>query len=132
MEDADQPVHMTIMNPNPQSSSPTGPRGEVPWSQAVTPTITAPRDASTEEIAVASQYLLAHAIGDQRTKDLLMRSAGPTELLAGLTVLTCLLTDELTGNNQLGAIAAFTRARDAALAEHRDEIGLNGSSGSAA
>ncbi len=118
------PVHMTGMNPEPQFSSPTGPRGQVPWSHAVTPILTAPRDASTDEIAVASQYLLAHARGDQHTKDVLIRTAGATELLAGLTVLTCLITDDLTGGDQQGVIDAFTRARNASIAEHRDDIGI--------
>lgn len=124
MEDIAGPAHIAGMNPNPQFSSPTGPRGHVPWSQALTPLLTAPTDASTDEIAVASQYLLAHAHGDQHTKDVLIRTAGLMELLAGLTVLTCLITDELTGGNQQGVIDAFTRARDASIAEHREDLGI--------
>ena len=114
------------MNPVPRFSSPTGPRGQVPWTHAVTPPVFAPKDASTDEIAVASQYLLAHANGDHHTKDVLMRTAGPMELVAGLTVLACLITDELTGGDQQGVLSAFTRARDASIAEHREDIGIIG------
>ena len=115
---------MWDMNPDPQSPSPTGPRGQVPWTQAVTPILSAPTGATTDEIALASQYLLAHATGDQATKDVLIRTAGPTELLAGLTVLACLITDRLTGGDQQGVIAEFTRAREASIAEHREDIGI--------
>lgn len=126
VEDSAGTAHIGSMNPTPQFSSPTGPRGQVPWTQAVTPTVSAPKDASTDEIAVASQYLLAHANGDQHTKDVLMRTAGPMELVAGLTVLACLITDELTGGDQQGVLSAFTRARDASIAEHREDIGIIG------
>ena len=65
---------MSDMNPDSQAPSPTGPRGQVPWTDAVTPIPIAPADATTDEIALASQYLLAHATGDQVTKNVLIRT----------------------------------------------------------
>lgn len=110
---------------NPQFSSPIdSPRGAVPWTQALIPVLTAPEGASTDELAVASQYLLAHVQGDAVTKNVLMRTAGPTELTAGLTVLTCLLIDHLTQFQPGAVLAIATQMRDNSVDLHRQDLGL--------
>ena len=52
------------------------------------------------------------------------RTAGPTELIAGLTVLTCLLIDHLTGFPPGAVLAIATQMRDDSVDLHRQDLGL--------
>ena len=68
--------------------------------------------------------------GDAATKDVLMRTAGPTELTAGLTVLTCLLIDHLTQFQPGAVLAIATQMRDNSVDMHREDSAFRSDSAS--
>ena len=78
----------------------------------------------TESLAAAAAYLRAFGAGDTATADRLLTTCTPAELIAGLTVLACVLADLLGGGTDTGTTAVLHRAWQHSTRLHRAAIGL--------
>lgn len=77
-----------------------------------------------ETLALAAAFLRAFGTGDTRTADQLLTTCDPTELVAGLTVLACVLADDLGVHDDHGTAAVLERTWRRCTAHHRAELGL--------
>jgi hypothetical protein len=77
-----------------------------------------------ETLALAAAYLRAFGTGDVATADRLLATCNPMELIAGLTVLACVLADDLGVRDGSGTTAVLERTWRRCAAHHRDAIGL--------
>lgn len=78
----------------------------------------------TESLAAAAAYLRAFAAADTATADRLLTTCTPAELIAGLTVLGCVLADLLGGGTDPGTTAVLHRIWQHTTRLHRTAIGL--------
>ncbi len=78
-----------------------------------------------EILALVAAYLRAFGTGDAATADGLLGSCEPTELIAGLTVLACVLSDDLGAQNGIGTGVVLERTWRRCAAHHRVTIGLS-------
>jgi hypothetical protein len=77
-----------------------------------------------ETLALAAAYLHAFGTGDTATADRLLANCEPTELIAGLTVLACVLADDIGSLDGAGTTTVLERAWRRCAAHHRAAIGL--------
>jgi hypothetical protein len=80
--------------------------------------------AGPETLAAAAAYLRAFGAGDAATAGRMLACCTPEELVAGLTVLACVLADERGANAGTGTAAVLERTWRHAVAIHRTAIGL--------
>ena len=114
--------------------TPTRPRRRRrPPPTAVHPTLPPPKPVgaaelsatySTESLAAAAAYLRAFAAADTATADRLLTTCTPAELIAGLTVLGCVLADLLGGGTDPATTAVLHRVWQHTTRLHRTAIGL--------
>jgi|GEM_PF-5553033 len=78
-----------------------------------------------ETLALASAFLRAFGTGDTATADRLLTTSDATELAAGLTVLACVLADDLGVRDGIGTTAVLERNWRRCTAHHRAAIGLD-------
>jgi hypothetical protein len=77
-----------------------------------------------EILALAAAFLRAFGTGDTTTADRLLATCDGAELTAGLTVLACVLVDDLGARGGDGTAAVLERTWRRCTAHHRAEIGL--------
>ena len=77
-----------------------------------------------ETLALAAAYLRAFGTGDSTTADRLLAWCEPAELVAGLTVLACVLADDLGARDGTGTPVALEGIWRRCTAHHRAAIGL--------
>ena len=77
-----------------------------------------------EILALAAAFLRAFGTGDTGTADRLLATSDATELTAGLTVLACVLADDLGAREGDGTAAVLERTWRRCTAHHRAEIDL--------
>ena len=77
-----------------------------------------------ETLALAAAYLRAFGSGDTAAADGLLAGSDPTELIAGLTVLSCVLADDLGATDGTGTTAVLELTWRRCTAHHRAAIGL--------
>ena len=76
-----------------------------------------------ETLALAAAFLRAFGTGDTGTADGLLATCDATELTAGLTVLACVLADDLGARDDAGTTAVLERIWGRCTAHHRASIG---------
>ena len=77
-----------------------------------------------EVLALAAAYLRAFGAGETATADTLLSSCEPAELVAGLTVLGCILADDLGDRARTGTTVILESTWRRCAAYHRDAVGL--------
>ena len=77
-----------------------------------------------ETLALAAAYLHAFGTGDTATADRLLANCERTELIAGLTVLACVLADDIGSLDGAGTSMVLERTWRRCTAHHRAAIGL--------
>ena len=77
-----------------------------------------------ETLALAAAFLRAFGTADTATADRLLAGSDPTELIAGLTVLACVLADDIGAKDGAGSTAVLERTWRRCTAYHRAAIGL--------
>jgi hypothetical protein len=78
-----------------------------------------------ETLALAAAFLRAFGTGDAATADRLLSTCDAAELTAGLTVLACVLADDLGHRDGIGTEAVLERNWRRCTAHHRTAIGLD-------
>ena len=77
-----------------------------------------------ETLALAAAFLRAFGTGDTATADRLLATCDATELIAGLTVLACVLVDDLGARDDNGTAAVLESTWRRCAAHHRAALGL--------
>jgi hypothetical protein len=77
-----------------------------------------------ESLAAAAAYLRAFGAGDTTTTARLLGCCTPAELVAGLTVLACVLADDIGARTGKGTAAVLERTWRHAVDLHRSSIGM--------